>query len=258
MTKYNGPKILILDIETAPILANVWGLFDQTIGLNMIEKDWHILSWSAKWLHESKVMYQDQRGKKDIENDKDLMKGMWKLLDEADVIITQNGKRFDIPKLNARFVINGMQPPSTYQHIDVCRIAKSKFGFTSNKLEYLSKKLNVKYAKQDHKKFPGFELWKAVMKGNLAAWKEMEKYNKYDVLALEELYHKLSPWAPPYHHHIDDRPDICPCGSTRVHANGYLSTATGKFQRFRCNDCGRSSKGRKNLLVKGDRPTRIN
>ena len=252
------PKILILDIETAPILAHVWGLFDQNVALNMIERDWHVLSWSAKWLDSKEVMYKDQRGKKNVEDDKDLLKGIWKLLDEADVIITQNGKKFDIPKLNARFVINGMKQPSPYQHMDVCRIARSKFGFTSNKLEYLSKKLNVKYKKQDHKKFPGFELWKAVLADNLAAWKEMEKYNKYDVLSLEELYYKLAPWAPTFHFHAEGKPDACSCGSTRMRLNGHFYNASGKFQRYTCADCGRSRRDSKNLLSKESKPKKRN
>ena len=85
---------------------------------------------------------------------------MWKLLDEADIVIGQNSKAFDIKKLNARFIIHGMQPPSSYRQIDTKILAKKHFNFTSNKLEYLSDKLNVKYKKQTKRKFSGFEMWK--------------------------------------------------------------------------------------------------
>ena len=65
------PKILLYDIETAPIQAYVWGLWDNNVALNQIETDWYILSWSAKWLGtpENETMYEDQRNAKNIEDD---------------------------------------------------------------------------------------------------------------------------------------------------------------------------------------------
>ena len=47
-----GAKILILDIETAPIRAKVWGIWNQNISIDQIESDWFILTWAAKWLFE--------------------------------------------------------------------------------------------------------------------------------------------------------------------------------------------------------------
>src|SRR5579863_8242080 len=93
----NGPKVLIFDIETAPIVAHVWSLWENNVGLNQIVSDWHVLSWSAKWLDDppNKVMYMDQRGVKNIEDDSNLLEEIWLLLDEADIVITQNGKSFD-------------------------------------------------------------------------------------------------------------------------------------------------------------------
>src|SRR5690606_10614258 len=44
------PKVLVFDIETSPIIAHVWSLWDQNVGLNQIMTEWHIMSWSAKWL----------------------------------------------------------------------------------------------------------------------------------------------------------------------------------------------------------------
>lgn len=244
-----GPKVLLLDIETAPIVAHVWGLWDQNVGLNQIKSDWHLLSWSAKWLNEKPVMYKDQRSAKNIEDDSDLLKSIWKLLNEADVIITQNGKSFDQKKLNARFILNGMKPPSSYRHIDTKRIATSKFGFTSNKLEYMTDKLCTKYKKLKHKKFSGFELWKECLAGNIVAWKEMEKYNKYDVLSLEELYLKLAPWDTSINfavYYDNDDCKICNCGSRDFNRNGYAYTSMGKFQRYSCSKCGGEYRSGKN------------
>lgn len=246
-----GPKVLLLDIETAPLLGYVWGLWENNVALNQVHTDWFILSWSAKWLGAKDVMYQDQRDAKDIEDDSGILKGIWKLLDEADIIITQNGKKFDQKKLNARFIINGFQPPSSYRHIDTVQIARTHFGFTSNKLEYMSDKLNKKYKKLKHEKFSGFDLWKECLSGNLAAWKEMEKYNKYDVLSLEELYNKFSPWdnSVDFNVYHDSTETVCTCGSKDFVSRGYRYTNTGKFKRSNCKACGKEITGKVNLFT---------
>jgi len=245
------PKVLVMDIETAPILGYVWGLWDQTVGLNQIKSDWYVISWAAKWLDAKTVMYRDQRNAPKIEDDKELLKEIWELLDQADIVITQNGKSFDSKKLNARFLINGMQPPSSYQHIDTKILAKRHFSFTSNKLEYMTDKLCTKYKKLSHKEFPGFELWSECLKGNQKAWKEMEKYNKHDVLSLEELYKKLIPWDSSVNFNSfneDHDVVVCTCGSEKFIRWGFRFTNAGKFQRYKCENCGAETRSRKNLL----------
>lgn len=246
------PKVLLFDIETAPILGHVWGLWENNVALNQIERDWHVLSWSAKWLDDppSKIMYQDQRKAKNVEDDSKLLQGIWDLLDEADIVITQNGRAFDQKKLFARFILTGMQPPSSFKHIDTKVMAAKHFKFTSNKLEYLSAKLNSKYKKLKHEKFSGFELWRECLAGNVDAWNEMEKYNKYDVLALEELYKKLVPWDGGVNLSLyrEDTAHVCTCGSEDHKKNGYLYTNVGKYQRYKCLECGAETRDRENLF----------
>lgn len=232
-------NILLYDIEISPVLGHVWALWDQNVGLNQINKDWHLLSWSAKWFGEKEIMYADQRKKKDIENDKAILKELWKLLDKADIVITQNGIKFDTKKVNARFIYHGMQPPSSYRQIDTYRIAKKYFGFTSNKLEYLAKHLKVNHKKLTVRKFDGFELWKQCLAGNQAAWREMEKYNKRDVIVLEEVYKRLIPWDNSINFSIYfNGPDVCSCGSRDWKKNGWKYTNLGKYQRYKCLKCG--------------------
>jgi len=252
-----SPKVLIFDIETAPMLAYVWGLWDQNIGLNMIKEEWYVMSFAAKWLGDapSKVIYYDQEGIKPQKNDKKLLKEIWSLLDEADVVITQNGIKFDQKKLNARFIMQGFKPTSSYRHIDTLRIAKKNFAFTSNKLAYMTDKLCVKYKKLSHGNFAGFSLWSECMNNNPEAWKEMKKYNKYDVLSLEELYYALIPYDNSidfnvYHEGIGS---ICKCGSEVFKAAGFFYSSTGKFKKYKCEDCGHETRDKKNLLSKEKR-----
>ena len=42
-------KILIIDIETSPIMGKVWSLWKQNVSLDQIEEDWYIMSYAAKW-----------------------------------------------------------------------------------------------------------------------------------------------------------------------------------------------------------------
>lgn len=254
MKKHKGPKVLFLDIETAPMLGYIWSIWEQNVPLNMLKADWHLLSWSAKWLGDSKIFYQDQRNAKNVSDDKKLLEGIWKLLDEADVIVTQNGKSFDQKKLNTRFILNGMGPPSPFKHIDTKRIATKHFAFTSNKLEYMSDKLCTT-KKNNHAKFPGFKLWEECLKGNKEAWKEMELYNKSDVITLEELYNKMQPWDNTVAFHLYAEADevFCNCGGTTFQKRGHAHTKTGQFQRYQCQDCGSWYQGKTNLLSKSKR-----
>lgn len=188
-------RVMIFDIETSPITAHVWGLKDQNISLNQIVKDWDVMAWGAKWLGTSPraLLYDDRR---DDKTDERIVRGMWTLLEEADIVITQNGKSFDSKRLNARFIHYGLRPPRPYKHIDTYLLVKAAADFTSNKLEYLTDKLCKKYKKLSHSKFPGMSLWTECLKGNKLAWDEMKKYNIHDVLSTEELYNVVKAWGP--------------------------------------------------------------
>lgn len=235
---------LIMDIETSPMLAYVWGRKDVNVALNQIKSDWFLMAWSAKWLGDkaSKTFYKDQRHSPDIENDRYILKPLWTLLDKADILITQNGQSFDAKKLNARFIFHGMPPPSSYKHLDTYRIARHVASFTSNSLEYLSNKLCTKYKKLSHKKYPGIMLWKACLAGDKKAWDEMKHYNIHDTLATEELYMKLRAWAPesmarPYSFDLPEANcRVCGPGSKMWH-KGYEYKKAAKYHRYQCQKC---------------------
>jgi hypothetical protein len=238
-------KILTIDIETRPLEVYAWGLFDQNINLNQIKHDWEIISFAAKWLDKNDVIQEDVYS----QTEKKVLKKLWKLMDEASIIIGQNSKQFDVKKINARFIQHGMKPPSSFQQIDTKLLAKKHFGFTSNSLEYMSDKLCKKYKKLKHKKFPGMELWTECLKGNKQAWKAMAEYNIFDVLATEELYKKLAPWGVGINFNVyyGDEDARCTCGSRDFRKNGYNYTSVGKYQRFYCKKCGAELKARQNL-----------
>jgi uncharacterized protein YprB with RNaseH-like and TPR domain len=247
------PKVLIFDIETAPVLGHVWSLWRQNVGLNQIKEDWYMLSWAAKWYGEDEVMYMDCRNTP--HDDKEILVGLHELLDEADWCITHNGDKFDIPKVRARMLLSGLPPFSPMNSIDTCRQAKRVFGLTSNKLEYLSDKLCPEQKKSKHEKFSGFDLWAECLKGNPEAWDEMETYNRQDVVALEGVYNKMLPWMSQHPNFglfkEEGSEKCCPKCGGKVHRRGYRHTQVGIYQRYQCQSCHGWSSAR--LMDKTDR-----
>lgn len=248
-------KILVIDIETLPLVSYTWGLWDQNVSLNQIMEDWSILSYAAKFVGSDKIFYGDIRNEKNKRNDKKLLHEIWDLLDESDIVLGQNSKKFDVKKIKARMILNGLKPPSSFRQIDTMQIAKSEFAFTSNKLEYLSKNLCTKHVKLVNRKFNGFDLWKECLKGNLEAFKELEAYNIEDILSTEELYHKLAPWNKGLNFNVynDDETYVCSCGSTDYKKHGFVYSNLGKYQRYICTSCGKEYVESENLLDKDKR-----
>lgn len=249
--KPQGPRILIYDIETAPILAQMWSMWQQGFGLNQIQEDWYILSFAAKWYGEEEIFYFDQSYAENIEDDSAILSKLWDLLDEADIVVGQNLKKFDTKKVNARFVLNGFPKPSTYRQIDTLDIAKQQFGFTSNKLEYMSSKLCKSYVKSKHKKFPGHELWSECLKRNPEAWEEMKEYNIGDIKATEELYELFTHWdnkLPNFDVYTDEVLDMDDWEEI-----GFHYTNLGKYTKYQNRITGQQRRGRTNLLSKEKR-----
>lgn len=239
-------KVLVLDIETAPLKAYVWSIWNVNIGTHQIQSDWFCLTWAAKWLFEDKVYSAKLKPKEVAEqNDKRIIQGIWSLINEADIVIAHNGEKFDLPKLNSRFIINGLNPPLPYQQIDTLKHIRRQFGFTSNKLDYVNKLLNL-----ERKKDTNFELWERCMNGNADALSEMEAYNVQDVRILEETYLQIRAWIKPHPNMglfiLDETQHRCPnCGSDKMieHGKKYNTTAN-IYTLMRCDNCGSSSRKR--------------
>lgn len=252
----DGPRVLCFDIETLPLESYTWGLFDQTVGLNQIKTDWAMLSIAAKWLGDDEVWYEDTSKKSTIRDDKDMIAKLCALLDEADIVVGQNVKKFDLRKIRARALMHGLQPFREPLVQDTMLMARSIGAFTSNKLEYLTANL-TDAKKSKHQKFPGFDLWLGVMHGNPEAWAEMKAYNIQDVISTEELYLKLRPWVrnhPNMAHYYKDDHVRCPrCGSVNVYPTEVEYRGVSEYQGYCCRDCEGHSRSRYTLNSKTKR-----
>jgi hypothetical protein len=242
--------------------AYVWRLWKQSVNPNQIMKDWSMLSWAAKWLFDSKV-YGDVVGPKDANRREDakLCKELWELMEEADIVITHNGNRFDLPRIRTRFLMNGLPPYREPRSIDTLAVLKRSFQFTSNKLDLVNEQLNI-LQKLDHE---GFDMWKKACNGEytdaMSALTTMLAYNKQDVLALEDLYMVLRPWIKS-HPNInlyqdwdaeDSNTKCAHCGSSDISWDGKYYTPAGRFMSFRCDSCGAIGRSRYSDLCTDER-----
>lgn len=226
-------------------MGYTWRAYDDNV-LEILEPS-RVICVAWKWSGDNTISCQalpDYRGYKAGRlDDGKLIEDVWDVLDEADVVIAHNGDSFDIKKLNARFIVNGMRPPSTYRTVDTCKVAKKYFRFDKNNLDELGKLLG----EGEKVNTGGFSLWSRCMDGDAEAWATMKEYNIGDVSLLEKVYLRLRPY-------IEKHPNLnilaghkdahCPsCLSVNLQKRGTQITQTGSKQRYQCKDCGSWSSG---------------
>lgn len=246
-------KVLVFDIETSPLLSFVYQkeVWKARVNNDKIVSDWMVLCWSAKWLGSVDIL-SDKITPKEVasENDSRVTKSLWNLFDEADILIAHNARGFDIPNMNTKFIVNGLNPPSPYKVIDTLDVARKQFGFTHNNLDYLCKLFGL-----PQKIKTDFSLWKGCMFGDQDSLDSMEAYNRGDVSILEELFLKLRPWIINHPnlslYYNDNNQRCCNCGSPNVVKldDKFYYTSVGKYEVYRC-ECGALSRGRKTVIGK--------
>lgn len=241
MTK---PRILFWDIESLPIIKRDWSLYPSFGNYKEVIHDWSIICISYKWAGENKtyrVSVTDNKRKLDrttVRDDSSLLRAFVPVLEEADWAVAHNGDKFDVKKLRARLVINGLSPNAPFKQYDTLKVAKREFGFTSNRLDDLGVMLGVgRKIKTD------YDLWIGCENADLAALHKMGMYCNGDVRLLERVYNKIKVFDTqhPNMNVIQDTALCCQtCGSSKVQKRGYrLNTRVGdRFQRFKCMACG--------------------
>lgn len=245
------PNVLVLDIETAPIIAYLWDLKVNGgyVPFSQVKQDRYIMAVGVKWLGQSKMHYFDQKGLGPLQ-DKGLLMQLWPFLDKADIVISYNGESFDSKRITSRYMQHRIKPPSPYRHYDVMKLHKRVADHTSNTLDYVSTHTNVKFKKLHHDDFPGFSLWLGCMAENPKAWASMKKYNIHDVLSTEENAINTLAWAPecfPEFYPVSDRAMSCGRCGYFGHMRSIQSKLTNKneFHQYRCSKCGGFQTGKK-------------
>ena len=233
------PRILIWDIETAPILGYVWGNYDQNV-LHTVE-DGYFLSVAYKWYGDKDVTFQRKSHRKG--DDSALIWKTWKLLDEADIVVAHNGDRFDQKMANTRFLAYGYDLPSPYIQVDTLKEAKRHFRLAANSLKEIGRFLGYG-GKVQH---TGISLWLGCMNNDKASWDLMEEYNVRDVELLEQVWLAFRPYtghpgvaSPAGNMQQWTGLNTCTkigCGSDDIHKRGVRRTKANAFQTYQCNEC---------------------
>lgn len=236
------PRILFFDIETRPMLAEVWGMFDQNIGLNQVREFGSTICVGAKWSDSKEVMFFSdwQHGHRGM------LEAIHALWSEADAICGYNNNKFDNKKLQGEFLKEGMPPPPPASSIDLYLTVRGQFGFDSNKLDHVASLLGL----GNKLKHDGHTLWSSVLQGCPKAQAKMERYCKQDVRLTERVYHKLRPYIRNHPHLGYTSPVACgACGSYRTQKRGVRRTKASIIERIQCQNCGSWLDGRRSKAI---------
>lgn len=243
-------RILLIDIETSPNVADVWGMWQQNVAPSQLRESSRMISFAARWIGEGvSIFYSEFHNGRAT-----MLEAAHELMSEADAIVHYNGNNFDIPILNRELMLAGYDPPAPSKQIDLYRVIKKRFKFPFNKLDYVVQRLGLGQ-KVEHQ---GHELWVRCLNNDPEAWEMMKSYNVMDVILLERLYHRLLPWIPTHpNHRVYVEGELCPrCGKRdTLIRRGYAHTLTGKYQRFQCRECrawSRDGKRVNTVAVQGE------
>jgi len=237
------PRIIFFDLETLPNLneaLKVWCSLSQYPFLNMKAQITSVINFGYKVYGEKKSKcinaWDFPEWKRNVNNDKKLVKAAYEILKDADAVVTHNGSRFDWKFLQTRLLFHGLPPLGKIHHIDTCQVAKRNLYAFNNKLGNLGE-FFVNDKKLAH---TGWQLWVDVHGRNKKAMKLMEKYCKQDVDLLEKVFEEFKPFIKniPNYNIFNELDKSCPtCGSTKIKSNGWRITATQKYRRYICHDC---------------------
>lgn len=175
--------------------------------------------------------------KKNVNDDTRLLKAIYDVLKEADVLVTHNGRRFDLKFLQTRLLIKlGLNLPDII-HKDTCAESKKHLFAFNNRLNTLADLFSVR-KKEDHE---GWDLWVKTHHREAAAQSKMASYCKQDVRVLEDIFKVMRPLMKGMPNHNQFlKEDCCPnCGSLNIQSRGWAAKKEKVLRRLQCQDCGK-------------------
>jgi uncharacterized protein YprB with RNaseH-like and TPR domain len=243
MTKTNlktKRRRLFFDIETSPNIGLFWEAgYKKNITTDNIIRERAIICICYKWEDEKEVYALQWDAK---QNDKRMLEQFVKVANTANELVGHNGDKFDLAWIRTRCLFHGIDMFPNYQTIDTLKVARSKFRFQSNRLNYIAEFLGL-----GGKIKTEFNLWKDILLNkDKVAMEKMIKYCKKDVSLLEEVYKLLGNHiAPKTHYGVifgEDRGSCPECGadSENLIKNMSRTTATGVVKiQYQCKVCNK-------------------
>lgn len=229
------PAVLFMDIETLPSLGYFWER-PWEARIIKVKEQGCVATWAARWMGDKRMMSDCLTVKETkTKDDRRICKSLWYLFEQADIVIAQNGDKFDIPTMNSRWWLHNYGPTSSYKTIDTLKIARRTFRQMFNSLDELGKYLGV----GEKLRTGGKDLWFDFMEYKPEARKHMVRYNEGDIGLLERVYDKMRPWMK-NHPKMSFNPasELCPvCRDANVKFIGYYTATVKQYKEYRCGHC---------------------
>lgn len=232
-------KIMFFDIETS---YNTVAAFQVGYNLNLStaqilrERAVITIAYMMEGDKKPKVLTWDRK-----QNDKKMLEKFSKILRKVDVVVAQNGDRFDIPFLKTRILHHRLPPINNLITIDTLKLNRRNFMFNSNKLDYVAKFLGF-----EGKMHTDMSLWIDIVEHrSKKALKHMVEYNKKDVTELRSIFWTILPYVDRLPVslgklvHGNIKPSCPTCASDLLHSHGTVRLTTGGlYHRYDCTNCG--------------------
>ena len=124
----------------------------------------------------------------DITNDRSLVAKYALALEEYDILVSWNGKMFDIPVISGRLAYHGLRPLRRGMHIDAMYYASGN----SMRIGRRSLQSVSEYFNSENRKSPlSVRTWDAAMAGSEEAYGLIKEHCDADVLVLREVFKTL-------------------------------------------------------------------
>jgi len=233
----SGPRILLWDLETSHNLAAVFRLYGEDyIPPDNLVQERYIICAAWKWFGEKggiqtvSVLDDHGRYKTTPHDDRHVVRTLYTVLSQADVIVAHNGDSYDFPFFNGRAIYQGLPKLPPIKSVDTKKVAKRHFLFNANSLDYLGQ-----FLKLGRKISTPKGLWMRVLNGDAKAIETMVRYNKGDIRLLEKVFKKFLPFVADA---IGRDTPGCPrCGSRKVQSRGVHRAVARVYTRYQCQAC---------------------
>jgi len=187
---------------------------------------------------------------RDMWNDKEVCKRLYDVLVKADMWVTHNGRRFDIPFLNTRLLKHNLAPLPPVPHFDTCEVIWKRLKMSA-RLENVQKFFKFRSKKTDL----WLETWAKAAAGNVKALKYVINHCEADIRVLAAGYKKLRVLGYRYPNMaaLFEDNQRCPyCGKTNTsQRRGWNLAKVRRSQRFQCRACRGWYAGKPEKIGKG-------
>ncbi len=224
----------------------IWDI--ETYGMNFNADAGFIMVISYKWYGEDKVYTITRKNankwSRKLFDDKEICAEFYKVFVQADMHVTWNGTRFDVPFLQTRMLKHRLGFLPVIPHEDGLRTARRCLKMRRS-LDNVQKFFELGTKKEEMNLA---KVWMPSAMGDPIALKQVIKRCESDVKLLEEAYTLLRPLSRVHPNVViidnEQKAELNQCNlckSTRIMKRGRTCALRHYRLKYQCQDCGRWS-----------------